>query len=78
MVPEYVYVPRIMCAACRKPVDEVIWWDEPDTRLRIIAVKCHGEVDRMSLRLETLEDYGDQLKHAEGLAFVSVKELTNG
>lgn len=40
---------RIMCAACRRPVDRVEWWDSMTDRVRVIQVSCHGETDRMEM-----------------------------
>lgn len=76
--PSNLAFPLIRCAQCGKTVDKVTWWTDSKTWSRIIQVRCHGEVDQMSLQLETLEDFGEEFMRAEGIAFNRVKEITNG
>lgn len=69
-------LPRIRCAICEKPVDEVIeMYDELSCEWRL-KVRCHGETDYMAVQLfKFTPEQLAQMKDQEGVAF-SVKRIS--
>lgn len=63
-------LPRIRCAICDKPVDEVIeMYDDFSGEWRL-KVRCHGDTDYMAVPLFKMTTQQiDQMKGQEGVAF---------
>ncbi len=72
-------LPRIRCAICDKPVDEVIeWYDDLSCEWRL-KVRCHGDTDYMAVPLFKLSiEQIDQMKGQEGVAFTVRRINTDG
>lgn len=66
-------IANITCAKCRKPVDEIEWMRDYSGRYTVITVRCHGEIDTMTLSDYELsqmpEALRQQLLDGEGFAF---------
>ena len=72
-------LPRIRCAICDKPVDEVIeWYDDLSCEWRL-KVRCHGDTDYMAVPLFKLSpEQIDQMKGQEVVAFTVRRINTDG
>lgn len=69
----------IRCAVCNKPVETITWYDHPMAQVRVIQVTCHNDLDQMILSFHSLEKYGKEMEHIEGVAFSDKRlEMKNG
>lgn len=63
---------RLRCAKCNKPVDKVMWQDDPYNGIRQIAAYCHGERDTMTVDSLVLSPAQiEEMKLQEGVAFAT-------
>lgn len=63
---------RLRCAKCNKPVDKVVWQDDPYSGVRQIAAYCHGERDTMTIDFLVLSPAQiEEMKLQEGVAFAT-------
>lgn len=46
----------ILCAVCKKPVDRIESWRNPDLRTYTVIAYCHGEREETKLKDEDLLD----------------------
>ena len=63
---------RLRCAKCNKPVDKVVWQDDPYSGIRQIAAYCHGKRDTMTIDPMLLSPAQiEEMKLQEGVAFAT-------
>jgi len=68
-------LPRVRCAICDKPVDQVTAWNDPANSRQLLAVSCHGATETMELMVHDLCRLGPdgtrQIFEQEGVAFAA-------